>query len=78
MFFLRMLNGADYVPPDAVGIFADVVVDAWYARWVEAGYTAGLLPACEETPELKICPMDPLDRAMGAYMMVQAKGITNP
>ncbi|NIM96356.1 MAG: hypothetical protein GTO18_21875 [Anaerolineales bacterium] len=75
VFFLRMMNGADYLPPDPVGIFADVTVDAWYARWVEAAYAAGILPACEERPELKSCPMDPLDRAMGAYMMVLAKEI---
>jgi hypothetical protein len=47
----------------------------WYADWVEAAFTAGLIPACETAPQLKFCPDDPLDRAMAAYMMVQAKGI---
>jgi hypothetical protein len=78
VFFLRMLNGAGYAPPDAVGIFADVDLDYWGAKWIEAAYTAGLIPAFEISPQLKFCPQDPLDRAMGAYMMVQAKGIEIP
>jgi hypothetical protein len=75
VFFLRMMHGADYIPPDPSGIFADVPLDWWGAKWVEAAYTAGIIPACETDPELKFCPNDPLDRAMGAYMMVQAKGL---
>ena len=77
VFFLRIKNGADYVPPDAVGIFADVDLGAWYAVWVEAAYNAGILPACLETP-LSFCPEDKLDRAWTAYMMVQAKDIPIP
>jgi hypothetical protein len=78
VFFLRMLNGPDYEPPDPQGIFADVSVDFWGARWIEAAYDAGLIPACETTPELRFCPDAPLDRAMGAYMMVQAKNLEVP
>jgi hypothetical protein len=70
-----MMHGSDYVPPDPGGIFADVSSEMWYADWVEAAFTAGLIPACETAPQLKFCPDDPLDRAMAAYMMVQAKGI---
>jgi hypothetical protein len=75
VFYLRMLNGPDFEPPDATGIFQDVSVDEWYARWVEAAYNAGIYPACQTSPQLLACPEDPLTRAMGAYMMVQAKGI---
>jgi hypothetical protein len=78
VFFLRMLHGADYVPPDPQGIFGDVSLDWWGAKWIEAAYNAGLIPACETTPELRFCPNDPLDRAMAAYMMVQAKGLEIP
>lgn len=78
VFFLRMLHGASYVPPDPAGIFADVEVGYWGAKWIEAAYTAGLIPACETSPELRFCPDDPLDRAMAAYMMVQAKGLSIP
>jgi hypothetical protein len=70
-----MMHGVDYVPPDPNGIFSDVPIDMWYADWAEAAYNAGLIPACETDPELKFCPDDPLDRALAAYMMVQAKGL---
>lgn len=78
VFFLRMLHGADFAPPDPTGIFADVNVGFWGAKWIEAAYHAGLIPACETSPELRFCPDDPLDRAVAAYMMVQAKEIPIP
>jgi hypothetical protein len=78
VFFLRMLHGSDFVPPDPIGIFSDVNLDGWGAKWIEAAYQGGLIPACETSPEMKFCPLDPLDRAMGAYMMVQAKGLVVP
>jgi hypothetical protein len=77
VFFLRMLHGPTYQPPQAAGIFSDVDSLKWYAPWVEAAYNAGLLPACETGPNLKICPEGALERAMAAYMMVQAKGLNN-
>lgn len=76
VFYLRMLNGSTYEPPSSTGIFSDVPTSAWYARWVEAAYAAGIFPACQTEPELRACPMAPLTRAMGAFMMVQAKGIS--
>ena len=75
VFFLRMLHGAGYVPPVPTGLFADVDIGFWGAKWIEAGYIEGLIPACGTSPELRFCPDDPLDRAMAAYMMVQAKGL---
>jgi parallel beta-helix repeat protein len=75
VFFLRMMHGADYVPPEPAGLFGDVPIEAWYADWAEAAYEAGIIPACETEPDLLFCPEDPLDRAMAAYMMVQAKGL---
>jgi hypothetical protein len=78
VFFLRMLYGNEYQPPDPSGLFTDVPVNSWSAKWVEAAFSAGLIPACETSPELIFCPEDPLDRAMAAYMMVQAKGLNVP
>jgi parallel beta-helix repeat protein len=78
VFFLRMLHGAGYVPPDPVGIFTDVEPGFWGAKWIEAAYNAELIPACQTEHELRFCPDAPLDRAMGAYMMVQAKGLNLP
>ena len=75
VFFLRMLHGASYTPPDPRGIFADVSIEFWGAKWIEEAYKAGLIPACASAPELKFCPDDPLTRAMAASMMVQAKGL---
>ncbi len=78
VFFLRLSHGTEYVSPDPIGIFVDVNLDSWGAKWIEAAYQAGLIPACETSPELKFCPSNPLDRAMAAYMMVQAKGLSVP
>jgi hypothetical protein len=78
VFYLRMMNGNDYEPSQASGIFADVPSTEWYARWVEAAYQAGILIPCQYEPELRACPLDGLDRATGAYMMVQAKEIELP
>jgi hypothetical protein len=77
VFFLRMLNGIDYVPPDPTGIFNDVPPGYWGARWIEAAYSAGIIPACDESANL-FCPEEPLTRAMAAYMMIQAKGLSVP
>jgi hypothetical protein len=78
VFFLRMLHGPTYQPPQAAGIFSDVDPLKWYAPWVEAAYNAELLPACETGPNLKICPEGALERAMAAFMMVHAKGLSVP
>jgi hypothetical protein len=78
VFFLRMMHGADYIPPEPVGLFADVPIEAWYADWVEAAYNEGIITVCQTEPELLFCPEDPLDRATAAYMMVQAKGLKIP
>jgi hypothetical protein len=78
VFFLRMMYGMDYVPPQPLGLFLDVPIEAWYADWAEAAYNAGIIPACQTEPALLFCPEHPLDRAMAAYMMVQAKGINIP
>ena len=78
VFFMRMLDGAAYIPPAAKGIFSDVAPEFWGAKWIEAAFEAGLIPACETSPDLMFCPDDPLDRAMAAHMMVQAKGLGKP
>lgn len=77
VFALRMKFGMDYIPPQPAGIFADVTAEDWFIEWVEAAYNEGLIPACKESP-LQFCPYDPLDRALAAYMTVQAKGLPMP
>jgi hypothetical protein len=74
VFYLRMLNGADYLPPQpSQQVFADVPLDTWYAGWAQAAHDAGLLNPCQTWPELRFCPDDPLTRALAAHMMVKAK-----
>ena len=75
VYYLRMQNGSDFQPPAAEGLFVDVPVTFWGARWAEAAYKAGIIPACQTSPDLRFCPNGSLDRAMAAYMMVQAKGL---
>jgi hypothetical protein len=76
VFFLRMMYGADYVPPAAKGIFADVdYANAWYGDWVDAAWEVGFVEPCATTPELHLCPDDPLSRGEAAYMMYHAKGM---
>jgi len=72
VYFLRLMHGSDFEPPEAEGIFTDAPIDAWYTSWVEAAYQDDLLEACETDPELKLCPLEYLDRGRAAYMLVQA------
>jgi hypothetical protein len=78
VFYLRMMHGVDYLPPDPTGIFVDAPVTEWYAKWVEAAYNAGLIEPCQTSPEMRFCPNDPLSRALGATMMVNAKDLPLP
>jgi hypothetical protein len=74
VFYLRMLHGASYQPSEPMQqMFADVPLDAWYAKWAEAAYEAELITACETSPSLRFCPEAPLTRGVAAYMMVRAK-----
>jgi hypothetical protein len=75
VFYLRMLNGAPFEPPEpSTAIFSDVPLGQWYTKWVHAAYQAGILPACQVVPDLRFCPNSALSRAMAAYAMVHAKG----
>jgi len=79
VFYLRMLRGANYGPAQPMQqAFVDVPLDTWYAKWVQAAYDAGLITACQTSPDLRFCPENPLTRAQAAYMMVQAKGLLAP
>jgi uncharacterized protein YkwD len=75
VFYLRMMYGAEYVPPSPTGYFTDVDPEKWYADWVDACWEAGIAEPCSTEPEMQFCPEDPLTRAVAAFMMVQAKGL---
>jgi hypothetical protein len=73
-----MMHGVEYVPPNPSGIFTDVSLDWWGAKWVDAAYEAGIAEPCALEPELRFCPDNPLTRAVAAYMMVNSKGLEIP
>ncbi len=69
VFTLRMLFGADYVPPAATGMFTDV--DAADAPFVEDAVNRGFMSGCGATT---FCPAEGLDRASSAIIFVRAFG----
>ena len=73
----RMCEGI--IPPPATGtLFADMTdTTYWATKWAEQAYLDGLLPACSDGP-LMFCPFVMLDRAWGAYLIVQAKDLLLP
>lgn len=77
VFFLRMRHGLNYAPPAPQGIFTDVPLDWWGAKWAEAAYDQELIPACGQDP-LRFCPDDPLTRDLAAFVMIRAKELTGP
>ena len=80
VFYLRIKYGTDFFPLAPTGLFADVDVNWWGAKWAEQAYRDGLLPSCgtNTNGNLLFCPNDLLTRAWAAYMMVQAKGLPLP
>jgi hypothetical protein len=77
VFFLRLLNGRDYLPPEPQELYyRDVPLEAWYAKWVAAADRAGLTRACEDPAnraDTRFRPQDPITRAEAACMLVRAK-----
>jgi hypothetical protein len=78
VFFLRLMHGAAFVPPEPEGLFADAPIGEWYTPWVEAAYRDGLLELCGTEHEMEICPLDLMNRGRAAYMLVQALQLPLP
>jgi len=78
VFFLRLMHGSDFIPPEPEGLFVDAPLGDWYTPWVEAAYQDGLLPPCETEPETAICPLELMDRGRAAFMLVQALQLPLP
>jgi hypothetical protein len=81
VFGLRMKHGINYTPPAATGtLFADMTdPDYWGTKWAEQAYLDGLLPECgTQDGKPLFCPDDLLDRAWGAYLIVNAKDLSLP
>jgi hypothetical protein len=71
VFLLRSMNGEDYTPPSAAGIFGDVPVTHWASDWIEQLYDEGITGGCSTDPPL-YCPDDTVNRAQMAVFIVRA------
>jgi len=71
VFLLRAKHGADFQPPDATGIFADVPVTHVFARWIEQLAREGVTSGCGTSPAV-YCPEDPVTRGQMAVFLVRA------
>jgi len=82
VFFVRMLRGKDYLPPEPTRIpYQDVAHGTWYLKWVAAADAEGLTRVCEDPSQRtdqNYRPSEPLTRAEAACMMARAKGLPAP
>ncbi len=68
---VRGIHGPDFVPPPAVGIFADVVISDTdnTADYIEQLYTDGVVAGCAVGPPLLYCPNSLVNRAQMAVFI---------
>ncbi len=72
VFLERGINGSEFVPPTASGIFDDVPLGYWARNWIEQFYEDGITKGCNESP-LMYCPDQPVTRAEMAIFLLRAK-----
>jgi len=72
IFLERGMHGADYQPAPATGIFDDVPVDFWAARWIEQLYSDSITSGCSQNPPL-FCPGGDVTRDQMAIFLLRAK-----
>ena len=77
VFLLRARYGASYSPPAATGVFGDVPVSHWAARWIEQFYRDGITGGCSANPRL-YCPEDSVTRQAMAAFLVRTFGLPLP
>jgi len=80
VFLERGINGSDYDPPGATGVFDDCPVSHWAADWVEQFYADGITSGCSQDP-LLYCPDDLVTRAQMAVFLLRSmygSGYTPP
>ena len=68
-------GGADYSPPQCVGIFQDVICeDTPNADYIEALYNEGVTAGCNADP-LQYCPDSPVTRSeMAVFLLAALEG----
>jgi len=76
VFLERGINGGNFTPPPATGIFDDVPADFWAADWIEHLYKDGITTGCTHSP-LKYCPDRAVNRAQMAIFLLRSKNGSN-
>jgi len=71
VFLVKSRHGTAYVPPAAVGLFADVPPSHWAARWIEQLAADGVTAGCGDG---LYCPEAPTSRAQMAVFLLRASG----
>jgi hypothetical protein len=75
VFILKVLEGPGFVPPPAVGIFADVPIASVFAPWIEELFNRGITSGCGVAP-LIFCPNDSVTRTQLSIIIL--RGLTVP
>jgi len=73
---VKAYHGADYQPPAARGLFADVPVEHWAAAYIEQLKRDGVVWGCRSRSD-QFCPSDLLSRAVAASWLVRQFDIGN-
>ena len=76
VFLERGINGGNFTPPPATGIFDDVPVTHWAADWIEQLYNDGITTGCTQSP-LNYCPDRAVNRAAMAVFLLRSKHESN-
>ncbi|OGO16239.1 MAG: hypothetical protein A2Z14_13720 [Chloroflexi bacterium RBG_16_48_8] len=82
VFFMRIRRGPSYLPPEPGDIpYADVDRSIWYAKWVVAAHSEGIVQGCEDPSNQgddRFRPEETLTRAEAACMMDKVKSGPGP
>ncbi|MFC1611971.1 S-layer homology domain-containing protein, partial [Myxococcota bacterium] len=71
VLMLRTKHGASYEPPDAMGLFPDVLLSGSAVGWMEQLYHEGITTGCHPN-RLAYCPDGTVSRAAMAVLLVRA------
>lgn len=76
-FLVRVKHGADFVPPPATGVFADVPSNYWAAAHIEQILDDGVTAGCATNP-LRYCPETQVIREQMAAFLARIFNLTLP
>ena len=70
VFLLKMVHGADHVPPACAGVFGDVACPGPFADWIEELAAEGVTAGCGGGD---YCPLSPITRAQMAVFLLKSE-----